>query len=104
MSFKTKHWTAQIDRTPGNQSFRVNATVTVEDPRALVRLELSTVQDNPLDLRLDLIISKPMDTALQGETEKLVTFEKMGDSNVTSVSIFYEGKLFFHIHRILTTH
>lgn len=78
MSFKTKHWTAQIDRTPGNQSFRVNATVTVEDPRVLVRLELSTVQDNPFDLRLDLIISKPMDTALQGETEKLVTYKKWG--------------------------
>ncbi|MGJ7513204.1 hypothetical protein ACSFE6_02550 [Pseudomonas baetica] len=104
MSIKTKDWTAQIDRMPGNQSFRVYGTVTVADPSVIPKLEFSPMQDKSFNLRLNLVLAKPQDIALQVVTDKVVEYKVMGDSNVTGVSIFHEGKLLHHIDEILITH
>ena len=104
MSIKTKDWTAQIDRMPGNQSFRVCGTVTVADPLVIPKLELSDIQDKSFNLRLNLLLATPQDIALQVVTDKFIEYKTVGDSNVTGVSIFYEGKLLHHIDEVLITH
>lgn len=104
MSIKTKDWTAQIDRMPGSQCFRVYGTVTVADPRVIPKLELSDIQDKSFDLRLNLVLATPKDITLQVVTDKFIEYKTMGDSNVTGVSIFHEGKLLHHIDEVLITH
>ncbi|MFS2202278.1 hypothetical protein [Pseudomonas sp. Pseusp3] len=101
MSIKTKDWTAQIDRMPGSQSFRVNGTVTVADPRVIPKLELSDIQDKSFDLRLDLVLAIPQDITLHVLTDKFIEYKTMGDSNVSGVSIFYEGELLHHIDEVM---
>ena len=103
MSIKTKDWTAQIDRMPGAASFRTFGTVTVAHTGITPKLVMSARQDKSFDLRLELQLENPNDISLQVETDKFVEYKKMGNSNVTCVSIFYEGKLLHHIDKILIT-
>ncbi|MBV6825365.1 hypothetical protein [Pseudomonas sp. PD9R] len=104
MSMNTKHWTAQIDRMPGNASFRAYGTVTVAHAGITPKLERTLLQDKSFDLRLELKLETSSEVALQVETEKFVEYKLPGDSNVTGVSIFYQGKLLHHIDEVLITH
>jgi hypothetical protein len=104
MSIKTKDWTAQIDRMPGAASFRTFATVTVAHAGITPKLVFSALQDKSFDLRLELVLETSSEVSLQVETDKFVEYKSMGDSNVTGVSIFYEGKLLHHIDNVLITH
>ncbi|MNH90337.1 hypothetical protein D3C81_505300 [compost metagenome] len=103
MSIKTKDWTAQIDRMPGAASFRTFGTVTVAHTGITPTLEKTAIQDKSFDLRLELKLVKSNEVSLQVETDKFVEYKVMGDSNVTGVSIFYEGKLLHHIDKVLIT-
>ncbi|HEF4761470.1 TPA: hypothetical protein SAN82_003924 [Pseudomonas putida] len=103
MSIKTKNWTAQIDRMPGNPSFRVYGTVTVPHSGVTPKLEYMMLQDKSFNIRLELKLETPDEVSLQVETEKFVEYKKMGNSNVTGVSIFHEGKLLHHIDNIMIT-
>ncbi|MFU2328465.1 hypothetical protein [Pseudomonas sp. NFX98] len=103
MSIKTKGWTAQIDRMPGAASFRTFGTVTVAHTGITPMLEKTAIQDKSFDLRLELKLVKSNEVSLQVETDKFVEYKVMGDSNVTGVSIFYEGKLLHHIDKVLIT-
>lgn len=104
MSIKTKDWTAQIDRMPGAASFRAFGTVTVDHPGITPKLLLSPLQDKSFDLRLILVLEEADGMFTQVTTEKLVEYKSPGNSNVTGVSIFYEGKLLHHIKKVLITH
>lgn len=104
MSIKTKNWTAQIDRMPVAPSFRTVGIVTVAHPGITPKLEMSAIQDKSFDLRLELKLENSNEISLQVETDKEVKYEVPGDSNVTGVSIFYEGKLLHHIDKVLITH
>jgi hypothetical protein len=103
MSIKTKDWTAQIDRMPVAPSFRTFGTVTVAHTGITPKLEISAIQDKSFDLRLELKLENSNEISLQVETDKLVEYKVLGDSNVTGVSIFYEGKLLHHIDKVLIT-
>jgi len=103
MTITTKNWTAQIDRMPGAVSFRAFGTVTVRNSGITPRLVLSEIQDKSFDLRLDLELETTHEIALQVLTDKFVEYKKMGPSSVTSVSIFFEGKLLHHIDKVLIT-
>jgi hypothetical protein len=104
MSIKTKDWTAQIDRMPGAPSFRTYGTVTVAHSGITPKLEMTAQQDNCTDLRLELILEDAGGYTLPVVVEKIVEYKVMGNSNVTGVSIYYEGKLLHHIDEILITH
>jgi hypothetical protein len=104
MSIKTKDWTAQIDRMPGAASFRTFGTVTVAHPGVTPKLVMTAIQDKSFDLRLELKLENSNEISLQVETDKRVEYKVLGDSNVTGVSIFYEGKLLHHIDKVLITH
>jgi hypothetical protein len=103
MSIKTKDWTAQIDRMPGAPSFRTYGTVTVANTGITPKLVFSPLQDKSFDLRLILTLETTEEVSLQVETEKTVEYKSMGNSNVTGVSIFYEGKLIHHIDKVEIT-
>lgn len=103
MSIKTKDWKAQIDRMPGVRSFRTFGTVTVAHTGITPKLVLSKKPDKSFDLRLELTLEKSNDVALQVETDKFVEYKVLGDSNVTGVSIFFEGKLLHHIDEVNIT-
>ena len=103
MNIKTKDWTAQINRMPGAAYFRTFGTVTVAHTGITPKLVLSALQDKSFDLRLELQLEKSNDMSLQVVTDKFVEYKKMGNSNVTGVSIFYEGKLLHHIDKVLIT-
>lgn len=104
MSIETKDWTAQIDRMPGAPSFRTYGTVTVAHSGITPKLEMTALQDKSFDLRLELILEDAGDYMLPVVVEKIVEYKAMGNSNVTGVSIFYEGKLLHHIDEVLITH
>lgn len=104
MKITTKGWTAQIDRMPGAASFRTFGTVTVENSGVIPTLVRSDTQDKSFDLRLELILQNPDGVSLQVLTDKVVEYKELGESNVTGVSIFFEGKLLHHIDEILITH
>jgi hypothetical protein len=104
MSIKTKDWTAQIDRMPGAASFRTFGTVTVAHTGVTPKLVMTAIQDKSFDLRLELKLENSNEISLQVATDKLVEYKVLGDSNVTGVSIFYEGKLLHHIDKVLITH
>lgn len=104
MSIKTKNWTAQIDRMPGAKSFRTFGTVTVAHTGITPTLELSPIQDKSYDLSLDLKLETSNQISLQVETDKLVEYKVSGESYVTGVSIFHDGKLIHHIDEVLITH
>jgi hypothetical protein len=104
MSIKSKDWNAQIDRMPGAASFRTFGTVTVAHGGITPKLVMSALQDKSFDLRLELQLEKSNDISLQVESDKFVEYKVMGNSNVTGVSIFHEGKLLHHIDKILITH
>lgn len=104
MSIKTKDWTAQIDRMPGAASFRTFGTVTVAHTGITPKLVMSAMQDKSFDLRLELQLEHSNDISLQVVTDKFVEYKKMGNSNVTGVSIFHEGKLLHHIDKVQITH
>ena len=95
-------WTAQIDRMPGAASFRVFGTVTVGNTAHIPMLVRSEIQDNPCDLRLDLQVD-PNGIGLTVMTSALVEYKSADIPNVTSVSIFSEGKLVACINEILIT-
>ncbi|MHC8364416.1 hypothetical protein ACYZT9_00670 [Pseudomonas sp. ZT5P21] len=103
MSIKTKNWVAQIDRMPGAASFRTYGTVTVANAGISPKLVMTAIQDKSFDLRLELKLEASDEVALQVETDKFVEYKAMGDSNVTGVSIFYQGKLLHHIDDVLIT-
>ena len=104
MTITTKDWTAQIDRMPGAASFRAYGTVTVAHPGFTPKLEMTALQDKSFDLRLELKLEESDGVFLQVETDKVVEYKVTGNSNVTGVSIFYEGKLLHHIDEVLITH
>lgn len=104
MKITTKDWTAQIDRMPGAASFRTFGTVTVANSGVIPTLVRSDIQDKSFDLRLELILQNSDGVSLQVLTDKVVEYKELGESNVTGVSIFFEGKLLHHIDEILITH
>ena len=103
MTIKTKHWTAQIDRMPGAASFRTFGTVTVAHTAITPKLEMTALQDKSFDLRLELKLETSSEASLQVLTDKVVEYKAPGDSNITGVSIFHEGKLLHHIDKVLIT-
>lgn len=103
MTITTKDWVAQIDRMPGAPSFRTFGTVTVAHSGITPRLVLSEIQDKSFDLRLNLELETTHEAALQVLTDKFVEYKLAGASNVTGVSIFFEGKLLHHIDKVLIT-
>ncbi|RKS20237.1 hypothetical protein BJ917_4132 [Pseudomonas sp. WPR_5_2] len=104
MTLKTKNWTAQIDRMPGNPSFCVNGTVTVAHTGITPKLEYMKLQDKSFNVRLELKLETSSEASLQVETDKCVEYKVMGDANVPSVSIFYNGELLHRIDKVLITH
>jgi hypothetical protein len=104
MSIKNSDWVAQINRMPGDLFFRVYGTVTVATPGIVPILVLSPLQDKSFDLRLELKLVNSGEITLQVETEKAVTYKHPGNSNVSSVSIFFEGKPLHHIKEVMITH
>ena len=104
MTIETKNWVAQIDRMPGAPSFRAYGTVTVAHTGITPKLKMTALQDKSFDLRLELTLEKSNDISLQVLTDKVVEYKSLGNSNVTGVSIFYEGKLLHHIDKVLITH
>ncbi|MDR6605976.1 hypothetical protein [Pseudomonas synxantha] len=103
MTITTKDWIAQIDRMPGAASFRAFGTVTVANSGITPKLVLSELQDKSFDLRLDLELETTHEIALQVLTDRFVEYKIAGNSNVTGVSIFFEGKLLHHIDKVLIT-
>lgn len=102
MTIKTKDWRAQINRMTGNPSFIVSATVTVPNSGVTPRLERTLLQDKSFNLRLELkLVASIGDASLQVETDKPVEYKVQGNSNVTGVSIFYEGNLLHRIDRVV---
>lgn len=104
MKISTKDWTAQIDRMPGAASFRTFGTVTVANSGVTPTLVRSAKQDKSFDLRLDLKLQGSDGVSLQVLTDKFVEYKELGDSNVTGVSIYFEGQLLHHIDKVLITH
>ena len=104
MSIKNSDWVAQINRMPGDLFFRVYGTVTVANPGIVPTLVLSPLQDKSFNLSLDLELEDSGEITLQVETEKAVTYKSPGNSNVSGVSIFFEGKLLHHIKEVTITH
>jgi NADP-dependent 3-hydroxy acid dehydrogenase YdfG len=104
MKITTKDWTAQIDRMPGAASFRTLGTVTVANSGVIPTLVRSEKQDKSFDLRLDLVLQNAGGASLQVLTDKVVEYKELGDSNVTGVSIFFEGQLVHHIDNVIITH
>ena len=103
MSIKTKDWTAQIDRMPGAASFRAFGTVTVAHTGITPKLVMTDLQDKSFDLRLELILENSNGISLQVETDKVVEYKALGNSNVSGVSIFYKGEKIHHIDKVLIT-
>jgi hypothetical protein len=64
---------------------------------------MTTLQDKSFDLRLELTLEDSNEVSLQVETDKVVEYKALGNSNVSGVSIFYEGKLLHHIDNVLIT-
>ncbi|EJM47116.1 hypothetical protein PMI26_01250 [Pseudomonas sp. GM33] len=95
-------WTAQIDRMPGAASFRVFGTITVGNTANIPTLVRSEIQDKPCDLRLDLK-ANPNQIGLTVITQAIVEYKSADIPNVTSVSIYFEGKLMACINEILIT-
>ena len=95
-------WTAQIDRMPGAAYFRVFGTVTVTNSAHTPTLVRSEIQHKPGNLRLDLQIDTS-GVGLTVLTKKLAEYKSADIPNVTSVSIFSEGKLVARINEILIT-
>src|SRR5471030_475685 len=104
MAITTKNWVAQIDRMPGAASFRTYGTVSVSHTGITPKLVLSEMQDKSFDLRLELILETSSEISLQVITDKQVEYKVLGDSNVSGVSIFYNGELLHHIDDVLITH
>ena len=104
MTIKTTGWTAQIDRRPGTQSFRTFGTVTVANSGITPKLVFMPLQDKSFDLRLELVLEKADGMSLQVLTDKHVEYKTLGNSNVSGVSIFFEGNLLHHIDDVLITH
>ncbi|KAI2694147.1 MULTISPECIES: hypothetical protein [unclassified Pseudomonas] len=98
MTIKTTGWTAQIDRRPGTQSFRTFGTVTVANSGITPKLVFMPLQDKSFNLRLELVLEKADGMSLQALTDKYVEYKTLGNSNVTGVSIFFEGKLLQHVN------
>ncbi|MBK5548939.1 MULTISPECIES: hypothetical protein [unclassified Pseudomonas] len=103
MTIQTSDWVAQIDRMPGNPSFRTYGTVRVAHPGITPTLLKSKKQDKSSDLRLELKLENSGGIFIQVETDKPVTYTEPGASQVTGVSIFFEGKLLHRIDNVLTT-
>lgn len=103
MTIQTSGWVAQIDRMPGSPSFRTYGTVRVAHPGLTPTLVASERQDNTRELRLDLKVEDSGGIAIQVETEKAVTYTKLGTSQVCSVSIFFEGSLLHRIDNVVVT-
>jgi hypothetical protein len=103
MSITTSGWVAQIDRMPGGAYFRTFGTVRVAHTGITPTLTMAELQDKSFDLRLELKLEKSNEISLQVETDKVVEYKVAGNSNVSGVSIFFEGKLLHHIDDVLIT-
>lgn len=103
MTIKTKNWTAQIDRMPGAASFRAFGTVTVAHTGITPKLVMTAMQDKSFDFRLELLLENSSEVSLQVETDKVVEYKSLGNSNVSGVSIFYKGEKIHHIDDVLIT-
>lgn len=103
MSIKTKDWAAQINRMPGDAFFRTTGIVTVAHTGITPQLVFSQPQDKSFDLRLELKLETSNEVALHVETEKSVEYKVAGNSSVSGVSIFFEGKLIHHIDNVDVT-
>src|SRR5689334_13724105 len=103
MNITTKDWAAQINSMPGAAFLRASGTVTVVNSGITAKLVLSEVKDKSNDLRLDLKIEANGGISLPALTERFVEYRVAGESNVTGVSIFFEGKLLHHIDEVLIT-
>lgn len=103
MTITTKDWTAHIDRMPGAASFRTFGTVTVAHTGVLPTLVRSPMQDKSFDLRLELKLEYSNDISLPVVTDKVVEYKVLGESHITGVSIFFEGRLLHHIDEVLVT-
>ena len=101
MSIQTKNWTAQINRMPGATYFRVSGTVTVTDSGIMPKLVPSQVQDTPF-LPLELIL-EDQKGILPVLTDRVVEYKVPGIHAVTSVGIFYNGELLYHIDKVIIT-
>ncbi len=104
MKISTKDWSAKIDRMPGAASFRAAGTVTVANSGVTPTLVRSDKQDKSFDLRLDLKLQDADGASLQVLTDKSVEYKELGDSNVSSVSIYFEEQLLHRIDEVLITH
>ncbi|CAH0127941.1 hypothetical protein [Pseudomonas brassicacearum] len=104
MQISTKNWTAQIDRMPGAASFRTFGTVTVANSGVTPILVRSDKQDKSFDLRLDLKLQDSDGVSLQVLTDKFVEYKELGDSHVSSVSIYFEDQLLHTINEVKITH
>jgi hypothetical protein len=103
MSIKTKGWIARIDNDRGAESFRTYGTVTVANSGVTPKLVFMPLQDKSFNLRLELVLEKANGMALQVQTDKYVEYKTLGKSNVSGVSIFFEGKLLHHIDHVNIT-
>lgn len=104
MKFETSGWIAQIDRMTGAASFRTYGTVTVENRGVDALLTESPIQDKSNNLRLELHLLPSLDPSAQVLTDKFVEYKKLGDSNVTGVSIYHDDVLVTTIDKVLITH
>jgi hypothetical protein len=102
MNIETKDWVALKDHMPGAPSFRTYGTVTVAHPGITAKLEFSPLQDKTTNLRLNLVLERSDGIYPQVETDKFVEYKSLGTSQVTGVSIFYEGQLVHHISQVVT--
>ena len=100
MSIQTKNWAAHINRMPGDAFFRTTGIVTVAHAGITPTLVFCPLQDKSFDLRLELKLETSSEVALQVVTDKPVEYKVSGNSSVTGVSIFFEGKLVHHIDKI----
>lgn len=103
MIVETKDWKAQINRMPGDKFFRVEGVVTVPHSAVIPKLVIAQAQDKSFNLRLELILDVPLDIALNVLTDKKVTYKVPGDSNVTGVSILFDGDVLHHIDDVCIT-
>lgn len=64
---------------------------------------MTAMQDKSFDLRLELLLENSSEVSLQVETDKVVEYKSLGNSNVSGVSIFYKGEKIHHIDDVLIT-
>lgn len=103
MTIQTNGWYARDNRMPGAAAFTVSGKVTVGSTATNVSLVPSALQDRSLGLRLDLIVESG-GIGLTVMTEKTATFTLPGRSEITHVTVFYNGEELIQINDIEVVH